>query len=205
MAKAAGASLAEASSHSVPPDVFLRHYRTIRDLKDEHASTGTALARAKKAAKGDGIDLDALKMLEKLADLDTDEAELQIKHLQIYAGWLKLPIGTQLNMWGKPEAATVDAKAAEEQREWEAGSNGYKAGEAGHERETNPHEAGSAEYVAWDKSWVRGHKVWLNGQTAIAREMKPNGAKANGTANGHTAPRRRGRPPKSSGAEATVQ
>ena len=200
MAKAAAATLAEASSHNVPPAVFLKHYREIRDLKQAHAETGTAIARAKKAAKNDGVDLDALKILEKLADLDTDEAELQIKHLQIYAGWLELPIGTQLNIWGKPEAATVDAKAAEEQREWAAGGKGYEAGEAGHERETNPHEPGSAEYAAWDKSWARGHKVFLNDQKKIAGEMGKAANGANGT-NGHTAPRKRGRP-KSSEAQA---
>ena len=128
------------------------------------------------------------------------KAELQIKHLQIYAGWLELPIGMQLDMWGKPAAATVDAKAAEEQREWAAGGKGYEAGEAGHERETNPHEPGSAEYAAWDKSWARGHKVFLNGQKKIAGEM---GKAANG-ANGHTAPRKRGRP-RSSEAQAASQ
>jgi hypothetical protein len=192
-------SLAEASTHNVPPAVFLKHYRTIRDLRQAHAETGTAIARAKKSAKNDGVDLDALKMLEKLADLDTDEAELQIKHLQIYAQWLELPIGMQLNMFGQPEPATVDAQAAAEQREWAAGGKGYEAGEAGHERETNPHEAGSAEFVAWDKSWTRGQKVWLSSQRKIAAEM---GKKANGT-NGATAPRKRGRP-KSSEAEANI-
>lgn len=201
MAKAA-ASLAEASSHNVPPAVFLKHYREIRDLKQAHAETGTAIARAKKAAKNDGVDLDALKILEKLADLDTDEAEMQIKHLQIYAKWLELPIGMQLNMFGQPEPATVDAKDAEEQREWVAGSRGYEAGEAGHERTINPFEAGSAEHVAWDKSWTRGNKVWLSSQKKIAKEMAPKGAKANGT-NGATTPRKRGRP-KSSEAEATI-
>lgn len=190
------ASLAEARTHNVPPEVFLRHYREIRDLKGAHAETGMAVARAKKAAKGAGIDLDALKMLEKLADLDTDEAELQIAHLQAYAKWIELPIGTQIAMFGQPETPAVNPEAADEHREWQAADDGATAGQAGHLRDTNPYPTGSAVHVAWDKSWVKGNKVWLAGQKKIAGEMKP---KANGTA---PPPRKRGRP--KSGAEATI-
>ena len=198
MAKAA--SLAEASSHNVPPEVFLRHYRTIRDLKSEHSETGMAIARAKKAAKNDGIDLDALRWLEKLADLDTDEAELQIKHLQTYAGWLKLPIGTQLAMFAQPEATPVDPQAAAEHAEWEARDQGSAEGKAGHERGDNPNLLGSPEYAAYDRGWVEGNKLWLKGQKQIASEMHPKGTKANG--NG-AAPRKRGRP-RSEGQEAIL-
>jgi hypothetical protein len=67
MARGTDTSPAEAPSHNVPPDVFLRHYREIRDLKRAHADTGMAVARAKKSAKSAGIDLDALKLLEKFA------------------------------------------------------------------------------------------------------------------------------------------
>lgn len=201
MARAA-ASIAETRSHNVPPKVFLDHYRTIRDLKDAHADAGMAVARAKKAAKNAGIDLDALKMLEKLTALDLDEAEMQLKNLRMYAQWIELPIGSQMDMFGKAEPETVDAETAAEQREWVAGSRGYEAGAAGQERDINPYEAGSAEYVAWDKSWARGHKVWLNGQKAIAREMEippiPEGG------NGVAPPRKRGRPKAENGAQAAI-
>lgn len=197
MAQAA-ASLAEASSHNVPPAVFLKHYRTIRDLKQEHAEAGTAVARAKKAAKNDGVDLDALKIIEKLADLDADEAEMQLKHVRIYAQWLESPLVTQLAMFAEPVPEPVDDKTAEEQREWVAGGRGFDAAEAGHERGINPFEAGSFEHVAWDKSWTRGHKIWLNAQKAIAAEMGPKKQAAAKKANGHAAEpaRKRGRPRK---------
>jgi hypothetical protein len=190
-------SLAEASSHNVPPDVFLRHYRTIRDLKDAHSETGMAIARAKKAAKNDGIDLDAMKLLEKFATLDADEAELKMKHLVIYAKWANVAIGTQATMF-EDDIPEVDVNAASEQREWVAGGRGFDAGEAGHERGTNPFEAGSAEHVAWDKSWTRGNKVWLNAQKKIAGEMGPKKSGKAKKANGHVEPaaRKRGRPPK---------
>jgi hypothetical protein len=190
-------SLAEARSHNVPPDVFIRHYQEIRDTKHAHHDTGMAVARAKKAAKADGIDLDALRLLEKLADLDTDEAELQLRHLRQYAAWIELPIGSQLNFFG--EATTANPKAAEF-REWSAGGVGFDAGKAGHTRDTNPHKAGSAEHVAWDKSWSNGNKAWLKGQKQIAGEMKANG-KAHGKASGG-GKASVGRPRKQRGAEA---
>jgi hypothetical protein len=171
MAKEA-TSLAETRSHNVPPAVFLKHYRDIRRLKDDRDDAAMALARAKKAAKNEGIDLDALKMLEKLSALDLDEAELQLKNLRMYAAWIELPLGSQLDMFGKAEPATVDAKTAAEQREWQAGEEGAHAGKAGHERDVNPWSAGTAEYVAWDRAWAAGNKTWLKSQQQIASEME---------------------------------
>lgn len=186
-------TVAEASSHNVPPAVFLEHYKTIKEARKAHAETGTAVARAKKAAKNAGVDLDALKVIEKWTDIDIDEAELQLKHVRIYAQWLESPLVTQLQMFSEINAPAVDEKTQEEQREWVAGSRGYEAGEAGHSRENNPFDAGTPEFVAWDKSWTRGRKVWLNGQKKIAAEMEPDKEAADGAA------RPRGRPKKTNG------
>jgi hypothetical protein len=172
------ASLAEARTHNVPPEVFLKHYRAIRTLKDEQADAAAAVARAKKAAKNDGIDLKALKLLENLAKLDNDEAEMLLRHTEQYAKWIMLPIGMQGDFFGKPEPATVDAQTAQEQREWQAGQNGTTAGKGGHEREDNPYDVGSAEHVAWDAAWTNGHAAWMKGQEKIAGELAAN---ANGS------------------------
>jgi hypothetical protein len=192
-------SLAEARSHNVPPDTFLRHYREIRDAKDAHADTGMALARAKKAAKGDGIDLDALKLLEKFADLDTDEAEMRLRHLRLYAEWIELPIGAQNDMFGQPPPPKPDEEETQKQRDFNAKAAGKTAGQAGHERQTNPHSPGTSEHVAWDKAWLAGHKGWLKGQETIASEMAPaDELPLNGAAVGRA---KRGRP-RSNGASA---
>jgi hypothetical protein len=191
-------NLAEARSHNVPPDTFLRHYREIRDCKEAHHDTGMALARAKKAAKGDGIDLDALKLLEKFADLDTDEAELQLRHLRQYALWIELPIGTQLDAFGAP--SKPDPEETQKQRDFNAKAAGKAAGQAGHERQTNPQIAGSSEHVAWDKAWLAGHKVWLKGQETIASEMA---LAPELPLDGKSVGRKRGRP-RSNGASATA-
>jgi hypothetical protein len=178
-------SLAEARSHNVRPDVFLRHYREIRDCKTAHHDTGMALARAKKSAKGDGIDLDALKLLEKFADLDTDEAEMQLSHLRQYAAWIELPIGTQLDAFGQHKAPSL--AETEKQRAHTARSDGEAAGKAGHERGTNRYGPGTAGYVAWDKGWLKGNKTWLAGQKSLAGDLARN---ANGRGRGR--PRKNG-------------
>lgn len=173
-------SLAEVGSHNVRPDVFLKHYRNIRDLKAEQKDAAAAVARGKKAAKNDGIDLDAMKLLEKLADLDTDEAELLMRHLREYAKWIELPVGMQTTMFGEPEPATVSAEQAQEQREWAAGEAGATAGKAGHEREDNPHDAGSPEHVAWDKAWSKGFATWKKGQAKLAGQLGANARRRKG-------------------------
>ena len=194
-------SLAEARSHNVPADAFLRHYREIRSLKDAVKDATAAVARAKKAAKAGGINLGAFKLLEHLAELDTDEAELELRDLARYAKWIDLPIGMQGDFFGQPEAEAADAKTAQEQREWQAGEDGMQAGKTGTERQPNPFDAGSAEFAAWDRSWLKGHKVWLAGQKKIAGEMADAVHEMHPKANGEAPPRKRGRPPASGKSE----
>jgi hypothetical protein len=184
------ASLAETQSHNVPPETFLRHYRTIRDAAAAHKDSGMALARCKKAAKGDGIDLDALRLMQGFARLDSDEAELQFRNLIRYAKWAEIPLGTQADMWGEDSYPKVPDSARADQQEWEAGDAGLSAGRSGRERTENPHLAGSREHVAWDREWAKGHKTWLAGQKQLAGELGANAGvpadkvKLNGAVNG---------------------
>lgn len=202
------AGLAEATSHNVPPATFLQHWREIRTCKDAHADTGMALARAKKAAKSAGIDLDAFKLLEKFNDLDTDEAEMRLRHLRIYAKWIELPIGTQIRMFGEADdpIPEPDATVIQNQRDFNAAEAGMGAGKSGELREANPHVPGSSEHVAWDTSWRKGNRIWLKGQQRIAAEMGPRGHgrreqsdQSVGTGNGATSTAKRGRKSKTQG------
>lgn len=151
-------SLAEAQSPNLPPATFLSHFRAIRDLKRLHDEAGMALARAKKSAKADGVDLGALKIVEQMRKLDDDEAEIRIRHAFEYSGWLGKPLGTQSVLF--PEiAAAPESKALADQQEWEAGDAGYLAGKGGKLRSDNPFPEGSPVYVRWDREFVRGLKI----------------------------------------------
>lgn len=178
------AGLSSALSHNVRPEVFLNHWRTIRDLEAEHKRTGSAVQTAKKAAKGDGLDLDAMRLLSGLSKLDTDVAEMRIRKTFAYAAWLEMPIGSQTAMFPDAKPDPVPAEATEKHREWVAGDAGRKAGEAGHPRETNPYSAapGSFEFAAWEKSWKRGHAGFTKNQKTIAQEMGENAKIADGQA-----------------------
>jgi hypothetical protein len=214
---------AKGSKSQPPPNVFLSHFRTISDLANEHKATGMALARAKKAAKGDGIDLDSLAMLERLAKLDADDATARLRKTLQYAVWLEMPIGKQATLFPSAKTAAIemptdDATAA--QRAWAAEEAGHEAGLKGLLRvEDNPYPAGSDFYSRFDVGYMRGQaviadKLGANAKRADARrgrtltptapEPEPKAAApppdkpANGFAHGPrmTPPKRgRGRPP----------
>lgn len=176
-------------STNVPPEIFLKHYRAIRDAKRAHDETSMALARSKKQAKSDGVDLDAFKWLERLSKLDTDEAEAQLRHLQQYCAWLKMPIGTQLSMFAQEVADEPNDTAQAEQRAWAAEEAGYDAGKAGRHRvDDNPYPPGSEHAVRFDRGFMRGQKAIAdklgeNAKQADARRgRKGGGDNTNGKA-----------------------
>jgi hypothetical protein len=155
------ASLAETKSPKLNPAVFTKHYRKIRDLKEQQDDVSSELRLAKKAAKTDGVDLDALQLMEKLAKLDDDEAELQLRHMHQYATWLKMPLGTQFGLFGttvvpKGQEALEDDDAIDDIKDDEAGEAGKLASKRGELRSANPHPVGSRLFAAWDKGWL-GH------------------------------------------------
>jgi hypothetical protein len=152
-AAAESANLTPLSSKS-----FSQHYRTIRDAAREHEETAMALARAKKAAKKDGVDLAALKMIERFAKLETDEAETLMRHTMQYAAWLEMPIGTQPSMF--PDADAPDDEVTSENRAYAAEEAGFEAGKAGkHRVDDNPYAAGTELYARFDKGYLRGQKT----------------------------------------------
>jgi hypothetical protein len=183
-------SLAEARSHNVPAEVFLRHWREIRDAKDVKNDSNMGHTRAKKAAKSAGINLDALKLVEQFAELELDEMEMLLKDVMAYCKWLKLPVGTQLEIFAAPAVTEPSEEAQQQHAEWEASQAGRAAGEGGSLREANTFEAGTAEHVAWDKAWAKGNKAWTRKQTEIAEEMGENAGgrrKRASAGNGHAA------------------
>jgi hypothetical protein len=150
---------------SLKSETFLSHYADIRDLKDEHGSAGSAVARAKKAAKRDGVNLDVLKTAEKLAGMDDDERAVYIHTLWVYSGWLKMPLGAYTIGVMAPEPRKG---AQQEFDRWKAGKDGAAAGREGAPRDANPYAPGTETNVAWDKKWQVGFNA---NQRLIAEKM----------------------------------
>src|SRR6185437_1447392 len=90
-----------------------------------------------------------------------------------YAQWAKVPLGTQLDMFGVSPMQPTE-KSQHEHEVWEASDAGLVAGRDGQDREDNPHEPGSEEHVAWDKSWAKGNRTFLAKQQQIADDLGEN-------------------------------
>lgn len=176
----------EAVAGNVRPDTFLTHWRAIRDAKNDQADKGSATARAKKAAKRDGVDLEVLSWLEKLDKLSQDERELMLRKLFVYSDWLSMPLAAAaegLSPPPQPKNSTM-----KDFFEWQAGQDGYKAGKSGSKRDENPHQPGSAEHVAWDKRWAAGFRLVQNRRAdALAKNagVAKRAKRANGEARAH--------------------
>jgi hypothetical protein len=114
----------------------------------------------------------ALKLVEQLAELDADEADVLMRQTFRYAFWLELPIGTQAKFF-EDAAPQLSPEAQAEQREWAAG-DGLMAGLGGEPKDNNPHTPGMREHAAWAKQWATGNEQFLANQKSIAGRMGKN-------------------------------
>jgi hypothetical protein len=157
---------------AVRPEQFLSHWRQIRDSKEDAADGAMSVARAKKAAKRDGVDLDVLSLVEKLKNMDEDQRPGFLKMAVMYCQWLELPLGAfslGIQAPAPKETSRTDFKR------WQAGEDGHKHAMGGGGREANPHRPGSEEHQAWDRKWNVGfklHQKKLAGQMARGASRK---------------------------------
>ena len=151
---------------AVKPETFLGHWREMRDAKDEAGGAATEVARRKKAAKRAGVDLDVVKVVEKLADMEDDERQSFLAKVETYCSWLKLPLGA-FSAGIKVEEPKESSREAFAR--WQAGQDGHKAGLEGAPKDANPHRNGSPLFAEWAKKWKIGFDA---NQRKIAAKMK---------------------------------
>jgi hypothetical protein len=154
----------------------------------EKEDAGAALARAKKSAKNGAVDLVAYQFIEKMRKLDDDEQMVVFGHIMQYAGWLKMPIGTQASMLDAPQVPPVKSKARHEHNLFLAGEAGLKAGRQGDPASANPFVDGTEQNVAW----ARKHNEGLQ-ERATAANMEDEDAGPVADAGAATNGRGRGR------------
>ena len=148
-------------------ETFEEHWRKIRTLKRELDEANGRYRAAKKLAEGAGVDLKTLGLLEQLAKLDDGEADSRLNKLFRYAGWLDLPIGTQIDLF---QAEPRKEKADAEHSEWAATEAGIESGKHGANRDDNPFVPGSPLHVKWDGGWLRGQEIIANGLAPKAKQ-----------------------------------
>lgn len=147
-----------AAMGNLKPETFMGHWKDIQNAKEVARDAAMAVARAKKAAKRDGIDLDVLSLVEKLTDIqDQDELNAHLRKLVVYSTWRQLPLAAFVEGITLPVPAPRESASADF-LEWLAEKNGLAAGKAGSPQASNPETPGSAQFVGWDKGWRKGFK-----------------------------------------------
>lgn len=157
-AKKRGGRGDNSGDHSVPDEVYERHLAKID-------STAKAMERAKaeydqakgvhqsafKAAKGDGCDIDAIRLARKLDKQDSGVTQVMYANVSRVLNLMESPLGSkQLDLFG---AIAVPAPAPIDPFERGVG-DGKAAVDAGQ----NPYDPGSPEFVKWAEGWTQGQE-----------------------------------------------
>jgi ribosome modulation factor len=147
----------------IEPEVFLKRYREGWQKETVLQGARDAVSAHWQASRAMGVDLIALKMLEKLRKLKPAEAQRTYDNIRLYQRLLGLNFLEQGDLFDGQSLSTevtaaVNGMAALIRAEQE----GYEAGRAGTpgDHEHNPYRdkpgPGSEVYAAWMNSWRDG-------------------------------------------------
>lgn len=147
--KAKGKNVGEASDETVGMHVNLIKAAEIewRELRDKAAQAQGVLRNRYKVAKGDGVDVDSLKLAFRIAERSTGEVVSEQRNIGRYLKIMGSPLGHQWSLFDEPDAdgATLDAAA-----------QGEQAGKEGADRDSNPYQPGTPNWFSWNNHWQIG-------------------------------------------------
>lgn len=128
------------------------------------------ISAARKVAKKDGCDVEAIVAAIKLKRRDPDEVIAEHRNMVRVLKLLESPLGTQFDFFKDVEVKdTVDARTA-----------GRAAGKNGEPPENNPYAAGTEQNADWKAGW-------LDGQAELAGASRPGGRRVGGRRSSDTA------------------
>jgi hypothetical protein len=156
LAKSAADKNAKAGHNSgeVPDETIARHVDLIkaseiewREARDKAAELQGVLRNRYKVAKGDGVDIDSLKLAFRIAERASGEVIEEQRNVGRYLKIMGSPLGHQWSLFDEPDAdgAKPDATA-----------RGEQAGREGADRDSNPYSPGSADWFAFNNGWQAG-------------------------------------------------
>ena len=160
----------------IEPEVFLSNHRRISDWQlrvDEYKATGKARLNSAKAA---GINLQAYKLVRKLAKMERGDAERLIRDVLLYSKFLDLGLGDQLDLFGGQEnsaLAGLTAQVVSEHKGWEAERAGYEAGKTGEPSDNCPHQPGDELHQRWMVGWHDGNAYRKEAEARGEEIIKP--------------------------------
>lgn len=144
--------------HSVPDEVYERHLakinsteKAMQKAKEEFDQAKGVHQSAYKAAKGDGCDIDAIKLARNLDQQDHGVTQITYANVARVLNLLESPLGSaQMDLFGA--IVTVDSPKVDPFVRGEA--DGKAAVDAG----DNPYNAGSSEFQRWAEGWAKGQQ-----------------------------------------------
>lgn len=142
----------------VEPEIFLSRYRTVSDRHRDSEEAKAAWKAEVNVSKSIGINLKAMKIVEKLRKMEPREAQTTFRDTILYLRWLGLNLLDQEDMFSAAADSTagLTAHVVATQAAWEAGWQGYDAGKAGMPLDQNPYAPGTETHQRWASEWHDG-------------------------------------------------
>jgi hypothetical protein len=144
--KTKGKNVGDASDETVGMHVNLIKAAEIewRALRDQASQAQGVLRNRYKVAKGDGVDVDSLKLAFRISERSTGEVVSEQRNVGRYLRIMGSPLGTQWSLFDEPDAdgASLDATA-----------RGEQDGKEGLDRASNPYAPGSSDWFAYNNAW----------------------------------------------------
>jgi len=140
------------------PEIFLKRFRDIADRALDAEGAKAAVKAEMESGKAAGMDIKALKLVNKLRKMDTRDAQAMLRHTILYLRWLGLNLLDQEELLDSagPSTTGLTEQVIATHAAWEAGHQGYQAGKAGHPLDANPYAPGTETYQRWAAEWYDG-------------------------------------------------
>lgn len=160
----------EKNGNGPDPELIASYYRKLQDQADVVATAKGPYDEERgryrslcKAAKTDGVDIDAMIKVLNAAKQDPSKRQLELETFVRYAKLMDVAIGTQFDLFG----FEVPVQVATDNAKHNATRAGQMAGKRGeHRLDSNPHDPASELYVAFDTGWMKS-------QTAMVMDLAP--------------------------------
>lgn len=139
---------------------FLELFDELINAKAKLDSAQDSYRNLFKRGEAMGLNGAMLKASLKLKNQDRDRRESDFSDLAKYLAWLEIPIGTQAEMFGEPEAEPTaeEAEAVEKHKANAAYNEGLYSGRAGANVNSCPYQIGSEEYQQYHSGYHAGQR-----------------------------------------------
>lgn len=131
--------------------IFAQQAR-VTEAAEELKSIRADLSAYYKSAKGDGVNIDAIKSVGKMRKRDASEIRTEQRDIRRYLSVLAPSHAKQLDMFVNWGGAVSDPDA-----------EGFAAFKNSEPVSNNPYQAGSEDAQKWDGGWHRGEEAVIRG------------------------------------------